>query len=360
MIVYIFVLGIIYLASLINLRKIKLLDVVFFVFITAVSGFRYGVGTDYFNYVRYFNQIESGYNAPAEPGFNYLAMLIAKLTLNSQALFLVFSVLTMFFFYRGLKYYLNNDFIFKPVLYIVFVIFTYIPSLNGIRQALAAAIIFYASKYIIEKKFFKYSLYVLFASLFHLSSLIFLALYFIVKRDYNKILLLFVLFLSLFLAKSGFINQILEIILLNFSYLDFGGYINNMLYSSYNDREVDFGIVFFINFTVLVVLTLLKDKLITNELAQLSFNFFFLYILSYVLSMDASMLTRLTYYFSIYMAVSISRFGILFDSNSRKVVEYVLFGLYSLLFLYVILNGYFNPGQTDFIPYDSNFNIFNN
>lgn len=359
MLIYILILVFILLVSLIDSKKINKLDILFFIFLAAISGFRYGVGTDFFSYVRYFNLIDSGNKAPTEVGFNYLGILISNLGLNSQALFLTISVLTILFLYKGIRYYTDSDYIYKPVLYIVFIIFTFFPSLNGIRQALAAAIVFYASKYIIEKSFTKFSIWIIIASLFHFSSIFFFIIYFFGKRNYKKSSLLIGLFISIVIANFGFINEALEYILINFSFLDIGGYIGNLLYSPYNSREISFGIVFYINLFLLVLFIFLKDRLLNNDKSIMSFNFFYLYILTYVLSMDASMLTRVTYYFSIYMALTIPRFGILFESKSKRIVEFSICCLYSMLFLYVIINGYLNPGQSDLFPYDYNFNLFN-
>lgn len=76
-----------------------------------------------------------------------------------------------------------------------------------------------------------------------------------------------------------------------------------------------------------------------------------------ILTIAAPVLSRLTYYFAIYMAVSISKFCIMFDDKSKKVIQYLLLTLYSILYLYTIINGYFNPEEVDFIPYDLNLNF---
>jgi transmembrane protein EpsG len=358
MLIYIFALMLLYCTSIVNPRKIGKVDVIFFVLLTLASGLRFGVGTDFFNYNRYYNLIESGYKVAAEPGFIYLSLIISKFNFNSQALFLTLSTLTMFFLFKGIKYYTNNEYTFKPVLYIIFLIFTYFTSFNGVRQALAAAILFYASKYIVEKSLWKFSVWIVFSMLFHSSSVIFFGLYFIATRDFNRIILLLGIFFSFMLSNLGIIAGFIEYIFLNYSFLDIGGYLENYLYSSYNSREVSYGIVFYINVGVLILFIIMKDHFNKSQKAQLAFNFFYLYNLIYILSMDAPMLTRLTYFFSIYMAISIPRFGLMFNKKTKRLVEYILVALYSLLFLYVIINGYLNPGQTDYIPYDYNIDFF--
>ena len=71
------------------------------------------------------------------------------------------------------------------------------------------------------------------------------------------------------------------------------------------------------------------------------------------------MFSRLTYYFSIYMAIYIPKFTTIFNKKSQKTIEYILVILYSALFLFIIIRGYLNPGSTDYIPYNYNFDIFN-
>lgn len=58
----------------------------------------------------------------------------------------------------------------------------YTITMNGIRQSLAASIIFVATKFILEGNFKKFLMVVLLASTFHQSALIFIPIYFIVRR----------------------------------------------------------------------------------------------------------------------------------------------------------------------------------
>src|SRR5699024_887868 len=190
MIIYILILILVIALSLIDSHKLNKVDIFLFIFLIGISGFRYNVGTDFPGYVYYFNLIDKGLEASVEPGFIFISELILKMGLNIQAVFLVFSILTMFFLYKGLTYYTNNEYIYKPVLYILMLIYTFFPSLNVIRQILAAVIILFASRYIINRSFIKFAFWVLIASLFHSSSLIFIILYFIALKNYRRITLI--------------------------------------------------------------------------------------------------------------------------------------------------------------------------
>lgn len=357
MVIYLIILLFILLISIRDPYEMKFFDKIFFITLTAISGFRYDVGTDFFGYVDYFNSIRNGEVTPAEIGFVIISKTLTSFQLGSQSMFMVYSALTMLFIYKGLKFFMKENYALKPVLYILMVIFTYFPSLNGVRQALAAAILFYASQYIIEKDFKRFTLWVCISVTFHLSSIFYIIVYFIGPINYKKFTMLFVILLSFVFAQLGIVSKNLEFLYLNLSFLDVGGYLENYLYHSYNNREIQFGIVFYINLMVLLLFIFIKDRIIINKKSLFTFNLFYFFVLINIWSMDAAMLSRLTYFFSIYMAITISRFGIIFDKNSRRIVEYVLIFLYSLLFLYLILNGFLNPGKADYIPYNFNTNF---
>src|SRR5699024_9590934 len=151
--------------------------------------------------------------------------IISKLNLNSQVLFLVFSILTMFFLYKGIKYYSANNYFYKPVFYILMLIYTFFPSLNVVRQTLAAVIIFYGSIHIINRSFLKFLLWVFVASLFHSSSIVFIVMYFFINKNFRRAHLLILLFLSLLMANTGLIGTTLEYIMTNLEFLDFNNYL---------------------------------------------------------------------------------------------------------------------------------------
>ena len=354
LLIYIFLLLIIFIVNLFGTRKIGKIDVLFFLILSLVSGFRYGVGTDFFNYANYFDLINLGVTVNVELGFILLSKLVLFFEFNSQALFLLLSSMTMIFFYKGLVYYTKEDYSFKPVLYIIFVFYTFIPSLNVILQLFATSIIFYASKYIVEKRFFRFCIWVLFASLFHSSSYIFIILYFIVSKRYKISTLLSILMASIVMSYFNIYTLILEFILIYLPFLDIAGYISSYLISDYNSREINFGTVNYINTLVLVLFILLKNKLFNNDKTNISFNLFYLFIISSIIQLDAPIFSRLTYYFSIYMAISVSRFGVLFDNKTKVILEYLVMILYLILYLYnIVIVG----GSHDIIPYDYNLKI---
>lgn len=358
MLIYLFILLLILFSSLLHSHKLTNFDKFIFIILALISGFRFEVGTDFNAYVGYFDLVANGYSSPAEIGFDILANIVSTLGFNAQILFLVLSSLTMFFFFKGAQYYFSKGFIYKPIFYIIFLIFVYFSSFNAVRQILAAAIIFYASKYIIEKNFIAFAFWVLLAMTFHFSSIVFLVVYFIINKNYSRVTLLSTIILSVILATNNVVSDIMLQITVNYTFLDIGGYISNYLTSTYNERNVELGIVFFINTFLLLSLIFFKRKYIKFKWQNMMLNYYCLYISFLFLAIDAFVLARFQYFLSIYMAVAISSVIPMFDKDSQKFVKLVSLLLYIFLYIYTIISGYANPDSTDIIPYQFNFDIF--
>ena len=85
-------------------------------------------------------------------------------------------------------YFLTKAFVEDKKFLIIWAFFLFLAlflefSLNVVRQAVAIFIVFYAYKYICDKKLFKYILFIIIASLFHRSAILCLPLYFIGKFE---------------------------------------------------------------------------------------------------------------------------------------------------------------------------------
>lgn len=357
MILYMSILISVYFVSAFRPNRFNILDRVFFLFLAAVSGFRYGVGTDYFNYVEYFNR---GWEAPVEIGFLYLTALIGKLGLNSQAMFLVLSSLTMYFLYKGVEYYIIPGFTNKIVLYILLLLYFIFPSMNVVRQSLAASIILYASRYIVERNILRFYIWVIIAMLFHKTSAIFFLLYFFINKNFQIKILLFILIMAYSLASTGLFFIIFEHLITKFHFLDFSGKLIRYFYSNYNAREVSYGLVFLLNSTVTLIIIIFKKRIIRNEKSLVCFNLSYLNFLSLLFSINTPMLTRLTYFFYLFFAINTPQLLNIFGRNSRKVASFVFVSLYSAVFLYIMLRGYLNPESSQYFPYMVKFDLFGN
>ena len=148
---------------------------------------RYGIGTDYFNYVSAFNRIQIiGFEDRFEWAYVSLNLLVGRLGGSVEILFFITALIMMIFLYLGLREYSNS-------ISIGFAMFAYMllfyqMSFNMVRHSVAMTICLFAYKYIRDRKLVKFLLCVFLATGFHNSSLILVPIYFLYKplADKNK------------------------------------------------------------------------------------------------------------------------------------------------------------------------------
>jgi transmembrane protein EpsG len=152
-------------------------------------------------------------------GFGILQMILKHFSNNPQLMLFITALITNMLVMVGLYKYS------RMIDLSIFVYITsgfFITSMNGIRQSLAAAIVFAATKFLIEGKFFKYSLVVLLASSFHQTALILLPVYFIVRRKAWTKTTLFLILITILIV-IGF-NQFSTILFSAIQDTQYGGY----------------------------------------------------------------------------------------------------------------------------------------
>ncbi len=180
----------------------KSLDIIFYCItacifmlpIIAMSGLRYGIGSDYFNYLRFYNvlhgadireylighinDIDEFYVEPAYYVLN-------KITPSYRVLLWVLGILQFSIVFIALKSYLN-EFCYPFALYI-YLCTQYIYSLNGFRFAIALCIILIGYVNLSRNRTKKYIFLLLIAAIFHKTSLICLGMYFLKQFKHKKL-----------------------------------------------------------------------------------------------------------------------------------------------------------------------------
>ena len=166
-----------------------------FVFLTvailaSVAGLRYGVGSDfgayYWGYPRWEMEFSQRWQEWDEPGLSTLAKILYPISKDGAFFIFVTAALTISLF--GFTIAKNTDsFFFCIMLYI----FTscWNGCFNGVRQYLAAAILFAGHKLMFERKFLKFCILMFIASSIHVTALIMLPMYFLITQvlDLKKI-----------------------------------------------------------------------------------------------------------------------------------------------------------------------------
>lgn len=146
-----------------------------------IAGLRNNIGDTFFYIHSYKVNDFTWENVKAEKdiGFGILQMILKAYTEDPQLLILLTALLTNVLIVYVLYKYSR---LFEISIYLYITSGLYIVSMNGIRQFLASAIVFAATKYLFEGSWQKYFLVVAFASTLHESALILIPIYFIVRR----------------------------------------------------------------------------------------------------------------------------------------------------------------------------------
>lgn len=193
--------------------------VISFILITLIAALRkYTIGADTAQFYRDFTNIVSSYSWDYtdfryEAGFYYLCKLLGIISKDAQILIIVTSILINFSVYKFIKKN-SPDLCLSTILYIITLVF--FSNMNIMRQALALAILLFGFEFLKEKKYIKYIIVTLIASLFHTVAFASLLLLLFAMLPNKKS----VYFLEFFLAILSFIfyRQLFNMLTLGFGY----------------------------------------------------------------------------------------------------------------------------------------------
>lgn len=152
----------------------------FFAFLTILipssfAGLRYGIGTDYFSYQNAFYKIKSNLYVESEFLYLFINKFIAYIGLEFQLVLFITSFITTLFIYLALRNF--KAYIYISIGMFVYMLLYYQISFNAIRQIAAMAILLYSVKFIINRNFIKFTIFVIIAMGFHKTAVLFFPLY---------------------------------------------------------------------------------------------------------------------------------------------------------------------------------------
>lgn len=302
-----------------NSAHIKLLLILV---LTVFAAFRFNVGTDYQSYAVLIEQIASGYVNPVwankEKGFFYLAEFLLFLGVNSQMVFMAFFISTTIFYFRGLVVY-KFDLRLQLLSILVFLLTFYFYTLNGMRQALAISIFFFALKYIIERKIFMYLVCLIFASFFHKTALVLAPFFWLLRMPLPFALYAVGIVAISALHYSGGISMMLA-------------YYHHFKLPYYYYTVIPLSGNGLYDFIVLVLSFLLFYMVYTwsnlkGLMRTVALNGFFVYIILKALSGYSEVFVRAAFYFKIFSVPLIMSFAEYWMRRYEKswTVIYILF-----------------------------------
>lgn len=154
-----------------------------FLILFAYSAFRVNIGYDYLMYSQgFFRMGMDGFSTLEyrgwELGFNLLTKIIVFFTRNVHIYMAIISAICL----AGPFYviYKHSKKVWLSVMLYINLYFFYC-TMNFLRQSIAISIVLFAYTFLIDRKFWKFALLILFAAIFHNTVLIMIPVYFIVN-----------------------------------------------------------------------------------------------------------------------------------------------------------------------------------
>lgn len=289
-------------------------------FFALIFGMRYNVGADHVGYL--FSYIDGSVteSLKIEPLFKWISSLCYNFNVHPILYFAIWAFIQIAFF---LLFFKDERYLFPLLIIFLFFNGEYLFWMNGIRQAVAMCIWLYSIKFIYEKKFWVYLLFIGIAVLFHRSAIILIVFYPILKnaKDYfNGIGVQLILFVSCFLVRAFFESFIVNFdsVITQFQTL-LGG--DNNLYRDYTmdsmleelEREVGgSGIAFIYRIIIWSIIILYSKKLKiffnSKRFNIVYFFFFFSLLTTYIFPEGAIVFTRPFRYFNIFQTIMLAYF----------------------------------------------------
>ncbi|MDD9266514.1 EpsG family protein [Paenibacillus sp. GCM10023248] len=303
----------------------KWLTVIVMATFALVAGLRNNIGDTYFYMYTYritdFTWVQI--MSEKDIGFGILQKILKSYTENPQLLIfltaLVTNVLIVYVLYKYSR-------LFEVSIYIYITSGLYIVSMNGVRQFLASAIVFAATKFLFEGNWKKYFLIVAFASLFHGSALILIPVYFIVRRKAwtSSTFVLLALAVVLIMGYSVLSDAIFSA-------------IADTHYSEYqNFQEGGASIIRVIIGAIPLILAYLgRNKL--REIFPYGDYVVNMSLLNFVVMAIATqnwIFARFTIYFGLYNVLLMSWVISLFVRREQKFMYYAILGFYLIYFYF--------------------------
>ena len=307
--------------------------------LTLLAGLRdSSVGLDTQGYVQIFDYIAEGQMNLAyglETSFKYICFVLLKIWDNDNFLFFVFALITNVLIFDRIWDF--KDQISLPWAITVYYAGFYFVSYNIMRQCVAVAIVFYATRYLYNKKYFRFLIGVLLACFFHKSSVIGIAFIFLE------------IFVRKRLSKEQIRRFVLLITIVLVAIVGFGAVFFEKYFKYFEDIQFNFGALLFVKLILFVLIAIVtrselvslgKDEkydfaLYTGRSIKL---YYFLGILLTMLGYLFSYMDRSGTYYYIFETVFI---GKVMRTKSVGIVKLLI----AILYLILAIGTIFGNGQ---------------
>lgn len=321
-------------------RLFKIGYIFLFILLSIFIGTRVDTGPDIYNYEVFYSQVPSieillknfsDYSyIPLEPAYKIVSGTFKYLDFTFNGFLLVFSASFVALVFKMIPKYSSMAY-FSVMLYLYYGYFT---GFSAIRQVLAAAIFFTAIYYVYNKNLYHYLVTIFIATMFHLSALVILPMYWLSKIRWSKMQYFFILIFAFGIGLSGIIRSFTEYIL---SILNFSNYqlINDKV-QLYAEIEGEYLGTMVLEWLILLIVFIIKydDLNASNKYFKTIFNFFFFGFIYYSFFSGIGDFGRIVVYFKLIYLIIIPMFVNLYED---KKIKFLLINIFSILVLIRIL-----------------------
>ncbi|MEI4828904.1 EpsG family protein [Bacillus sp. FJAT-53711] len=329
---------------LISIKPNKILVFVALLPLVLISGLRKDIGdTGFYKYAYKISDFTWNHiKSEKDIGFGIFQMFLKKFSDDPQIMVfttaLITNVLVILVLYKYSR-------LFELSMYVYITGGWYLVSMNGIRQSLAAAIIFTATKFLIEGNWKKYILIVLIASTFHQSALILIPIYFLVRfKAWSKTTFILI-----------FCSILLVIVFNQFTSVLFAA-IENTQYGQYKDFVAQGANVFRVAvYAVPLVIAYLGREKLREIYPDCDYivNMSIINVVFMIVSTQNWIFARFSIYFGLYQIILISWIVKVFNEKDQKLVYYAILVFYFIYYYYENVRSLNIIYRSDFIKFFS-------
>lgn len=276
------------------------------------------LGNDTSNYITFFNDIKHfGILYGSDIGFSLISYFLMLVFDNPQILLLIYSLITNYLIiYRLWEFKKRSSF---PLLILIYTIIYYPYCFNIVRQFLAVAIVFWATKYLESKKYFLFTFFNIIAISFHTTAI--MGFFYLLCQDdiikclkINKkriITVIPILVLSTLLLFSSNIEK----------YISYLTVIKFNFYTMIIFKFFCICIIYSIQYYQINLKSLFKKKKVVNFFSDKIHLYYLIGIILSLSGMFFSFINRIGFYFLIY---EIPFWGSVCHDKQTKKICYVL------------------------------------
>ena len=332
-------------------RNANIRRVVFFIIaLFLCSGFM--CGSDWRSYELIYNSVGTtkyGVGYFAEPGFYVYISLFHFLGIDFWNFTLFTKLLCFAIIYKTMCKYMDGN-IFLAMMYFIpwyaFYLFIDCP----MRNMLAMSIFLLAIPYLKSRKFIKYLLLIILASLFHFSAFIYIVLYFFaLKRISTTFFIILYVIVNLLFASRQITINLISLIFGNIPYVAWKleSYIQGEnVYAS--GRILSFGMILHLIYFIMILYS--RRRLEKFRDGNLIINTAILYLLLYRVAGTIEIFMRFLLFLSPFFCIALVRCADVFKINSRN-LYYVLLLLIAMIGSQRIFADYRYIPYTSYLPY---------